>query len=60
MYSTDFVKMPQLSTEGRNCVLQLNADGKSQKEIAEELGCSKSGIFRILRKFEIKDLNDTI
>ena len=53
MYSTDFVKMPQLSTEGRNCVLQLNADGKSQKEIAEELGCSKTGILRILRKFEL-------
>ena len=46
--------MPQLSTKGRNCVLQLNADGKSQKEKAAELGCSKSDIFRILRKFEIK------
>ena len=45
--------MPQLSTEGRNRVLQLNADGKSQKEIAEELGCSKTGILRILRKFEL-------
>ena len=45
--------MSQLSIKGRNRVLQLNADGKSQKEISEELGCSKTGILRILRKFEI-------
>jgi len=32
--------MPQLSTKGRNCVLQLNADGKSQKEKAAELVAS--------------------
>ena len=45
-YSTDFGKMSQLSIKGRNLVLQLNADGKSQREIAEELGCSKTFVFR--------------
>ena len=38
--------MSQLSIKGRNRVLQLNADGKSQREIAEELGCSKTVVFR--------------
>ena len=45
-YSTDFGKMSQLLIKGRNLVLQLNADGKSQREIAEELGCSKTVVFR--------------
>ena len=45
--------MSQLSIKGRNRVLQLNADGESQKEIAEELGCPKTAIVRNLRKFEL-------